>query len=222
MSVSLTLNNVSKLFPRRSIIENTTFSFHEGCYCLMGPNGIGKTTILDILAGVQLQDLGDIKLFNGFTLTNTTLEYKKKLCYVPSNSSFFPTATGMEFLNFIMSIKGDDNDQQIHCIEDLVQQFKIDQYLNTKFGEMSLGTQKKFFLVTLIIGRNQLNILDEPTNGLDKESIAVLTTLLDRLRSNTIVIMSTHDQNLISSLKPNIIKLEEAPIRGLAINEENQ
>lgn len=222
MPITLNLKNVSKSFSGKPVIENTSFSFQKGCYCFTGPNGIGKTTILDLFAGVQMQDQGNVTLINGICSENTSLEYKKNLCYVPAKSTFFPSATGLEFLNFIISIKGHANDNnQVHSVTKLIQQFKIERYLDTRFSEMSLGTQKKFFLTTLVMGNNQLIILDEPTNGLDMESNIVLTSLLNNIKSDAIIIMASHDQCIVSGLTPNIIKLHTSPVQNLIISEYN-
>lgn len=218
MTLSVNLTNVSKTFSKRTIIENISFSFQRGCYCLIGPNGIGKTTLLDILAGVQIQDSGNVNIIDSANQNNTSLEYKKRLCYIPGKASFYPSATGREFLNFVMSTK-DINKDQLNYIYNIIQDFKIDTQLDTKFGEMSLGTQKKMFLTTMLMGLNQLIILDEPTNGLDNQSNAILCGLLKRLSNHGIIIIATHDQNLITSLNTKTIKLHQSPIKSLILSE---
>ncbi len=208
MTTILAMKNISKAFSTKPIYINTSFDFKKGCYAIVGPNGAGKTILLEMLAGVLQQDNGSI-IFSDTDL-NTSIEYKQKLVYVPCKSLFFPIATGEEFLSFILSVKNTDN-MSCEKLNGLIEDFKLTPHLHSKFKDMSLGTQKKLFLSTLAIGNNSLIILDEPTNGLDKESSELLCEWLIELSKNSIVILTTHDQLLLKAISPTIIKLQSSP-----------
>src|SRR5471030_3125508 len=99
MNPVLELTKISKFFDNKFVYLDTSFCFVKGCYAVVGPNGVGKTVLLEMLAGVLLQDAGSI--FLSGSGKNTSLAYKRKLTYIPSESAFFPMATGMEFLEFV-------------------------------------------------------------------------------------------------------------------------
>jgi ABC-2 type transport system ATP-binding protein len=214
MSISLKMKNISKSFINKPIFENVSFNFDRGCYSVVGKNGVGKTILLEMLAGVLQQDTGSIYL-NDVGLS-TSIQYKKKLAYIPSKSFFFPSATGSEFLNFILSIK--DINSEKAKMNSLISEFKLTEHLNTKFDKMSLGTQKKLFLTTLAIGDNSVIILDEPTNGLDTGSNEILYEFLSSIKNKAIIILATHDPILLKKLSPTIIELHKCPTTLLETN----
>jgi len=214
MSISFTIHEIYKSFANRRIIQNLSYTFSTGCYCVQGANGIGKTTLLNVFAGVEKQDSGTIYLKNVNVVNNTSLVFKKNLCYVPGKSSFFPATTGFDFLNFIRSIK-DPNNQHSLQLNEIISEFKLEEYLITRFNEMSLGTQKKLFLTTMTIGANPLIILDEPTNGLDVYSNEVLVNLINHYKKTAIIIIVTHDNQFISNIEPISLVLQSSPIDSL-------
>jgi ABC-2 type transport system ATP-binding protein len=88
MNHTLEMRNISKSFAEKPIYQNVNFHFDKGCYCIIGPNGVGKTILLEMLAGVIHQDEGviDITALG----SNFSIAYKHKLVYVPGNSIFYP------------------------------------------------------------------------------------------------------------------------------------
>jgi len=206
---SLDLKQIAKGFANKSLYSNLSFNFKKGCYAIVGPNGVGKTVLLEMLAGVLTPDTGEIFLDGAGT--SISLAYKRELAYIPSKPEFFPSATGKQFLDFITSI----NSLSSSTHNALLPAFNLTDYLSTKFSDMSLGTQKKLFLSTLAIGKKSLYVLDEPSNGLDSKSCLALTSFLRDAIQHAIVIMATHDQTLLNALNPTIIKLSSPPTTNL-------
>lgn len=200
--MSLIMKDVSKSFPGKLLFQDLSYRFETGCYAIVGPNGVGKTVLLEMLAGVSLQDTGSIVLNEG--AANISMAYKKQLTYVPSQTIFFPTASGADFLSFILSVK---SETRTDPFDPFLSVFQLHRYLNMPFSKMSLGTQKKFFLTTLAIGKSQLIILDEPTNGLDAESKHFLRDTLSALSTSSTIIIATHDDDLLTTLSPTIIRV---------------
>lgn len=214
MPTTLKVENLSKSFSKRPIFDNVTFNFNNGCYAIVGSNGVGKTILLEMLAGVLPSDSGSVQL-SGIGVSSS-IEYKQKLVYIPSKNLFFPSATGIDFINFILSVKKCSYENS--NVEVLLGKFKLTNNLDTKFSDMSLGTQKKLFLSTLAIGDNAVIILDEPTNGLDSESNEHLYEILSELKKNAIIIMATHDPVLIKNLSPIMIELRNTTNFKLEVN----
>ncbi|MFZ2314836.1 MAG: ATP-binding cassette domain-containing protein [Gammaproteobacteria bacterium] len=103
MIKNLIIENLNKSFGGKKIYNNLSFIFDVGCYVFIGKNGVGKSVLLDMIAGVESQDSGKIILNN--VGINKDIAYKKHLSYVPSNPLFFPSTTGDDFLSFIYSVK---------------------------------------------------------------------------------------------------------------------
>jgi len=209
--MQLVINQLSKSFGSKLIYHDVSFTFETGVYAIMGKNGVGKSVLMEMLAGVLPQDGGSIHLSNEGH--NSSLSYKKKLVYIPEAPTFFPGATGDIFLKFIQSIKL--NQQNLTGMNTLIDGFGLRPHLYTRFSDMSLGTQKKLFLTTLLIGESKLIIMDEPTNALDETSIAFLVQVISNLSKCAIVIIATHDQGFLEKISPTIIKLDTLPTRKL-------
>jgi len=103
MTYSLEVKNVSKSFGSKKIYDGISYSFGIGSHAIVGANGTGKTVLIEMLAGVALQDTGEIYL-DGIGASQS-LQYKQNLTYIPGRPSFFPDATGNDFINFIASVK---------------------------------------------------------------------------------------------------------------------
>lgn len=203
----LNLTNVSKSFGLNKIYQNVSFSFKAGCYAIVGPNGTGKSVLMEMLAGVLPQDSGTITLENEGH--NTSAQYKEALTFIPGAPSFFSGVTGDNFLKFIQSIKAPTNNV---LIDKFIDGFRLKPYLCTRFSDMSLGTQKKLFLTTLALGSRKLIIMDEPSNALDAVSVTFLAREIADLSRSGIVIIATHDQDLLKEINHTVINLAEPPM----------
>lgn len=207
MMVSLRVECVSKSFPQKCIYSEWSRSFGLGLHVLRGENGVGKTVLIEMLAGVLAPDAGVINL-SGIG-PSQSLAYKSSLAYVPGKPSFFPSATGLEFLEFVASTK---KIRLSDCadLKKMIHGFKLDTYLSVPFKDMSLGTQKKLFLLTIAIGANQLIVMDEPTNGLDADSRLFFSLYLSSIADSKIVIMATHDALFLNDMNYQTLELSNA------------
>lgn len=208
MSVSLYLKNIYKSFGKNTIYQDVSFEFRAGCYVIKGKNGLGKSVLLEMLAGVTRQDEGSIIMSD--VGDSATIGYKRRLTYVPSKPIFFPNATGEDYLSFIYSVKKDEINHQKFMMA--VDSFRVNDYLKTKFQNMSLGSQKKLFLATVAMSNSPLIVLDEPSNALDEQSSLFLAKMINEASNNSIVIIATHDEKLAANICPTVISLKAAPI----------
>lgn len=189
----LYLDHLTKSYEGKLIINRLSCQFIPGCYAVTGPNGIGKSTLLGLLAGSILPDSGTI-LINGYNLAHQTTEAKSLLSYVPDQTLIYPFITGKEFLDFVAYSK---NKMPSDATKALLEEFEIDTFLDIQIQEMSFGTQKKFFMVAALVASPALLLMDEPSNAIDKHAKSKLTNKLNHLKKNTIILFSTHDFGLI-------------------------
>ena len=162
----LRFEGLGKSYGARAIFQSAHLSLDTGVYALQGPNGIGKSTLLALLAGALPADAGDVWI-DGVSLTHAPLAARQRLSYVPDESPIYPFMTGRELLNLVAMAKKTVVMQDMLA---LVNGFGLDAHLNTRFTAMSLGTQKKFLLSAAWIGDPLVLLLDEPSNGLDVDA----------------------------------------------------
>ena len=144
--VLVSLNKISLSFGKRRILEDISFNINEGeILGMLGPNGVGKSTIFNIITGQTKPDSGSI-LFNKVNATNYPIYLrttKFKIGYVPQYGGYFHDLTLMENLNAIAEILIKDPSRRIFKINDLISKFELDSVLNVKAKFLSGGQKKK-------------------------------------------------------------------------------
>jgi ABC-2 type transport system ATP-binding protein len=174
------------------IFSNLSYKFGQNNYHLLGKNGVGKSTLLRLIVGLESIDSGSVLI--GKNNNHKT----DQIYYIPDDLAVYPFLTGNEFLSWIAKARLSSNQE----LDKVTEQLELKAYLNTSIADMSFGTKKKFLLASALIGNPDFIILDEPLNGLDKNSQQVLLSILKEKSSNTGIIFSTHHDANIEILNP--------------------
>lgn len=200
----LRFEGLDKSYGERKIFHNISYSMDCGMYALQGSNGIGKSTLLKLLSGAEPPDAGEVWI-NGTSLIRSPLAAKQHLSYVPDDCPIYPFMTGRALLNFIAMTKkvelGPD-------ILDLVHDFGLNNYLDTRINAMSLGTQKKFLLSAAWIGDPQVLFLDEPSNGLDVKARELLVHLFQERQHRSTILFSAHDADFVAATDATVLTMD--------------
>lgn len=190
----LTLNRLAKRYGDKTVFTDVSLSLDAGSHALVGPNGIGKTTLLATIAGIETPSAGDI-MIDGVSALRHPLDYRRKLAWVPDKPECFPFLKGREFLEFCAAAHGVDDTGRIN---ELLGGFGIETAKEVAFQAMSLGTRRKFFLVAALTANPRALVLDEPTVGLDAQSVRLLEELVLQ-RGDMLTLASTHDELWIAA-----------------------
>ncbi len=199
---------LSKRFGGRTVLDAASFRIQGQVMALTGENGIGKTTLLKILTGSEPADQGRVELC-GIDLHKQPLEAKRLLAYVPAECPVYPFIRGREFLHFVAGIRGQQSDDQTSFVE----AFRLTNYLDQRFDQMSLGTQHKFLLVTALSVQPQVLVMDEPTNALDTEALGVLQQYLIDSQGQRVVLFASHNERFIQACASGVLRLERGGVR---------
>lgn len=199
--MTLRLRDISKAFGHRKVLDRVSYAFTPGLYALHGPNGIGKSTLLTILAGIQVPDAGSVEI-DGIDLLAAPERAKARLAFVPDDGPVYPFLTGRDLLDLVASAKRARLEPRTDA---LIDRLGLRPHLTTRFSQMSLGTQKKTLLAAAWIGNPSVVLMDEPSNALDQVTRGVLIEALKALRNSTVVVMSTHDADFARAVGAEII-----------------
>lgn len=190
----LQIENLSKSYGHRMLFSDITFGVYQGDKIgIIATNGSGKSTFLNIIAGTEDYDSGNIVARNDL-----------RIGYLPQIPEFNPEWTAIDYIMY-----GQVTDNEDFSIHDagikFLTQFKITDPLK-KMGEMSGGQIKRVALAKTLAGNPDLLILDEPTNHLDIEIVEWLENYLSK--SFITLIMVTHDRYFLDNVCNKIIEID--------------
>ncbi len=200
----LRFKGLCKSFGARQVLRDAGASLPLGAFALRGPNGIGKSTLLRLLAGIGEIDSGAVWI-DGLPLHQDPAAAKARLAYAPDECPVYPFMTGRELLAFVAYAKRCAVPPGVFAI---VERFCLARHLDTRCGAMSLGTQKKLMLAAAWIGDPAVLLFDEPSNGLDVDARAVLIELLREKAKTATALVSTHDHAFAQAIGAQAIEFE--------------
>lgn len=188
----LELVHFSKSYGDKKAVDDLSFKVESGDICaFVGPNGAGKTTTLKSICGILDFDKGDI-LIDGLSIKTSPIECKKKLAYLPDNPDLYEFLKGIDYLNFICDIYGvtDERKDLIKRYGDL---FELTGFLGNTINTYSHGMKQKLAIISALIHKPKLLLLDEPFVGLDPVSSHNLKEIMKELTNDGVAILfSTH------------------------------
>ena len=191
------LENISFSFGERKVLENIDISVNQGEIAgLLGPNGVGKSTIFNLITGLIKPSYGSIKIDS--KIVNEYPIYlrskKFKIGYVPQYGGFFHDLTLVENLKAISEITVVNKNHRNEKINFLIAKFELDAVRNVKAKHLSGGMKKRLVIALALLGDPKILLLDEPFAALDVMTIKKLQRIIVDLQSeyNISVILCDH------------------------------
>ena len=179
-------NNVSLSYGNRLILDNLNFKINEGqIFGMLGPNGVGKSTIFNLITGLINPGSGRIKI-SGTDVTNYPVYLRTKkfnVGYVPQYGGFFNDLTLYDNLKAIGEIVIENKNYRIERINYLISKFELDNLKNIKAKFLSGGQKKKLVIALSLISEPKVLLLDECFAALDVLTIKMLQEIIVNLQS---------------------------------------
>ena len=181
----LKLKNVSLSFQNRQILENISFEINQGeIFGMLGPNGVGKSTIFNLVTGLIKPDKGDIIIrnekVNEYPIFMRTSKFK--IGYVPQYGGYFYDLTLFENLKAVAEILVNDQRKRAERINYLISKFDLSQIRDIKAKFLSGGQKKKLVIAMALLGDPELLLLDECFAALDVMTIKMLQQIIVNLQ----------------------------------------
>ena len=175
------IDKISVVFGKRQILDNVSFNINPGeILGLLGPNGVGKSTIFNLITGLIKPNYGKIFIEN-VDATNYPIYLrttKFKIGYVPQHGGFFHDLTLYENLKAISEIAIIKQSERVSKINILISKFELDAVINTKAKFLSGGQKKKLVIALALMGNPKILLLDEPFAALDILTIKMLQKII--------------------------------------------
>lgn len=202
--MKLVINSLSKTYANGvHALKDVSLTLENGMFGLLGPNGAGKSSLMRTIATLQEADQGSVFLDDLNVLKNKT-QVRQLLGYLPQEFGVYPKISAERMLDHIAQLKGINNaGERKELVGSLLENVNLSKDRKKHLGTYSGGMKQRFGIAQALIGNPKLIIVDEPTAGLDPAERNRFYNLLSQLGENTIVILSTHIVEDVSTLCSN-------------------
>jgi len=199
--MQLTIDSLSKTYSNGvRAINDISLTLTNGMFGLLGPNGAGKSSLMRTIATLQEADSGSIRL-DGLDVLKEKTRVRQLLGYLPQEFGVYPKITAERMLDHIARLKGvGQAGERRDAVQALLEKVNLYKDRRKHLGTYSGGMKQRFGIAQALIGDPKLIIVDEPTAGLDPAERNRFYNLLSQLGQNTIVILSTHIVEDVSTL----------------------
>ncbi len=212
MDKILVVDKVTKEYPGRVAVSNISFQVNKGSiHGFLGPNGAGKSTTMKMIAGLLPSSMGEIFLFDQ-KVSSQNVDIKNQLGLLPENAPLYVDMKVENYLQFVAKLHKvkNVNDQVNKVMEDL----HLTEVRNRLIGNLSKGYRQRVGLAQAIVYDAPFLILDEPTNGLDPQTVVELRDFIKKLSSTKTILFSSHVLSEVEQLCDQITIIHKGKIRA--------
>lgn len=191
------VNNLTFEYPDTAVLKDVTFNLKKGDFLgIIGANGAGKSTLMKLILGLLTPDTGKVALFGGSVQKPLT-----RVGYVSQRASFFnadfPATVGEVVRANLFPKKGlfkpYTKADEIY-VDNALNMVGMSEFKNKRIGELSGGQQQRVFIARALVREPELLLMDEPTVGIDAQSVHEIMDIINTLNKNGMtIIMTNHD-----------------------------
>lgn len=212
----LSVSGIRKKFGPRTVLKSISLDLKPGdCTVLQGDNGVGKSTLLKILAGTLKPDEFDFIRINGEDSYNSP-SYRKMIGSVNHQLMAYGDLDALDNLRFTAGLYGIKTNHQ--SIIELLDRFDLSARVHDPVRTYSRGMQQRLSICKALLIRPILFLMDEPYTGLDQKSRTMLNeVILEQKSLSKAILITSHEPETLKSLATNFIKLE----KGILIQENS-
>lgn len=212
--MKLELIDLTKKYGDITALNKINITFTPGICGILGANGAGKSTMMNLLTDNIKRDGGKI-LWNGTEILQLGKSFRQILGYMPQQQGFYERMTAESFLFYIADLKGIKKKQAAAEIERLLEITNLSNVRHKKMGGFSGGMKQRALLAQALLGNPKVVILDEPTAGLDPKERIRIRNFISEISQDRIILLATHIVSDIESVSDQILLMKNGCVVGM-------
>lgn len=203
------VENLSHRYSSQWAVKNVSFELNDNAIIgLLGSNGAGKSTMMNIICGVLAQTRGKVAI-NGYDNLKDRLEAKRFIGFLPQKPPLHLDLTVEEYLRYTAHLRMIERSKVRDSVADVMKKCGITHFRQRLIKNLSGGYQQRVGIAQAIIHNPKFIVLDEPTNGLDPNQILEIRNLIREIAKNRIVWLSTHILQEVRAMCHHIHMIED-------------
>lgn len=208
----VSVKDLSHRYSVQWAVKDVSFEINEkGVTGLLGSNGAGKSTTMNIICGVLNQTQGDV-FINGVNLREDPVEAKKNIGFLPQQPPLYTDLTVGEYLRHAAFLRLVEPDKVDEAVDMALEKCSITHFRDRLIKNLSGGYQQRVGIAQAIVHNPQFVVLDEPTNGLDPNQIVDIRNLIRDIAKHHAVLLSTHILSEVQAICDNIYMIESGKL----------
>lgn len=218
--MELQLEHLSKTYGTVQALKDISYTFKPGIYGILGANGAGKSTMINLITDNVARDKGSAGgsiLYDGQDILKLGSRFRGIIGYMPQQQGFYEDFSPKAFLRYMAEIKGikgkNENWQTVkEQIDELLEVVNLTGVAYKKIGGFSGGMKQRVLLAQALLGDPDILILDEPTAGLDPKERIAIRNYIAELSRNKIILFATHVVSDIECIADYVLLLKKGEI----------
>lgn len=219
--MELKIEKLMKSYGSKQALKGVSCTFSDGVYGILGANGAGKSTFMNIITGNINADSGQV-LMDGKDIFSGKEKkmFRSILGYMPQYPVVYRGFTVSDFLFYMAALRGVPRKEASERIVGLLDALELSDAARVKMTALSGGMRQRMMLAQAVLGDPEVLILDEPTAGLDPKQRIAVRNLISEIAFHKIVLIATHVVTDVEFISREIVLLKEGEIIQKAERED--
>lgn len=209
--MQLQLNTLTKRYGITVALNSFSITFEAGIYGILGANGAGKSTMMNLITDNIKRDGGSIT-FDGKEILGLGDDFRAMLGYMPQQQGIYDRMTAESFLCYMARLKGLKGKAMRSQVDEVLKLTNLDSVRHKAVGQFSGGMKQRVLLAQALLGDPKVLILDEPTAGLDPKERVRIRSFIKDLAKDRIVLLATHIVSDIESIADKVLLMKKGQL----------